>query len=152
MKQGSQILSRRPCLPRTPWYVMGVLGMLLSVAWAAASRPDAQMREVQDIEALTRGRQVVEDFMRQSPTFRFDGIADSVQLESVRALEACPGCYEYTLYFESLHPGYGDRKGLGITPGLTPHRARLLLVQDRVITAVLDHAWDITAQRIVDFE
>jgi hypothetical protein len=152
MKRGSQVLSSRQGLLGAFWHVLCVIGLLSSAVWASASRPDAQMREAQEPEALTRGRQVAELFVTQSPTFHFDGIADSVHMESVRALEACPGCYEYTLYFESRHPGYGDRKGLGITPGLTPHRARLLLVQDRIITAVLDQAWDITAQRIVDFE
>ena len=90
--------------------------------------------------------------MRNSSTFRFDGIGESLRLESLRPMAACPGCYEYTLYFESRHPGFGDRSGQGITAALTAHRATIILRDQRVVSGVLDHAWDMTSQRILDFE
>jgi hypothetical protein len=94
----------------------------------------------------------VEAFVRNSATFRFDGIGGSLRLESVRPLAFCPGCYEYAVYFESQSPGYGDRSGVGITPGRTPHRAHIILVDHEVISGVLDHAWDIANHLIVDYE
>jgi hypothetical protein len=98
------------------------------------------------------GLAVVEAVVRNSPTFQFDGIEESLRLESVRGLTACPRCYEYTLYFESHFPGFGDRTGLVITPTRTPHRAKIVLVDQAVVTAVLDDAWDMTTQMILDFE
>jgi hypothetical protein len=95
---------------------------------------------------------IAEAFVRNSPTFRFDGVAESLRLESSRPMTSCPGCYEYTLYFESRHPGFGDRTGQAITPTLTAHRATIVLKDHKVVSGVLDGAWDMTSQRILDFE
>jgi hypothetical protein len=99
-----------------------------------------------------RGAAIAEDFVKRSATFRFDGMAESLRLEAARPLLACPGCYEYRLYFESRAPGYGDRGGLNLTPQRTPHRATVVLAGDRVVSGVLDGAWDMLNQMILDVE
>ena len=96
---------------------------------------------------------VAADFVRNSPTFRFDGIEESFRLESSRRIEFCPGCYEHTFYFESRHPGVGDRTDVKLRPYITPHRAVLNLVDDTVVVmGVLDDSWDIGRQLIIDRE
>jgi hypothetical protein len=152
MQPWSQLIGGRQERPRAFCYVLCLVGILLPAIWAVASSPDATSGHMPVIDALSRGRHVAEVLVRQSPTFRFDGIEESIQVEAVRPLEACPACYEYTLYFETRHPGYGNRQGLGITRELTPHRARIVLKQNRVVTAILDNSWDIATQQIVDFE
>ncbi len=99
-----------------------------------------------------RGLAIAEAFVRRSATFRFDGMAESLRLESVRSLAACPQCYEYVLAFESRYPGFGDRTGLGLTAAPTAHRATIVLRDRRVVSGVLDGAWDMKQQRILDFE
>jgi hypothetical protein len=126
------------------WMVLGLwpIGLLSPTQAAAPLEPDD----------ASMGIAIAETFVMNSSTYRFDGIEGSLRLEAIRRLEACPGCVEYTLYFESRHPGYGDRAGLGIAPVLTPHRARVVLRGQEVVSGVLDQAWDITSQLIIDNE
>lgn len=99
------------------------------------------------------GEKVATDFVRNSATFRFDGIEKSFRLESSRRIEFCPGCYEYIFYFESRYPSVGDRTGAKLRPSITPHRAVLNLVDNTVvIMGVLDDAWDMGRQLIIDKE
>ena len=95
-----------------------------------------------------------ESYVRNSPTFQFDGIEDTFTLESVREVRFCPGCYEYTFYFESRHPGVGDRTGVQpLRDIITPHRAVINLTYDtNVVMGVLDESWDIGRQLIIDRE
>ena len=53
-------------------------------------------------------RRLAESFLRNSPTFRFDGLPESVDLR-VRTDGECETCVVYTFGFDSSHPGYGDR-------------------------------------------
>ena len=97
--------------------------------------------------------QVAEEFVRDSPTFRFDGIEETFKLESSRALQFCPGCYEYTFYFESRHPGVGDRTGIKLRDIITPHRVVVNLAYETdVVMGVMDESWDIGRQLIIDRE
>jgi len=126
------------------WVVLGL--------WTAGPLSPTQAAAPLESDDGYKGIAVAETFVMNSSTYRFDGLEGSLRLEAIRRLEACPGCVEYTLYFESRHPGYGDRTGLGITPVLTPHRARVVLIGQEVVSGVLDQAWDITSQLIIDNE
>ncbi|GIX49117.1 MAG: hypothetical protein KatS3mg131_3328 [Candidatus Tectimicrobiota bacterium] len=128
---------------RIVWW--GFVGILVTVL--AATAAELAVEKV-DPDDLAR----VEAFVRGAPTFRFDGIEESLRLEAVRRLAFCPGCYEYTLYFESRFPGYGDRRGDLLSPARTPHRAKVLLVNRQVVSGLLDGAWDMVHQLIVDYE
>ena len=130
-----------------------VLCALLIPGWhSAASQPPSAAAGAPRAIDGSRGVSIAEAFVRNSSTFRFDGIEDSLRLESLRPMASCPGCYEYILHFESRHPGFGDRSGLGITSALTAHRATIILKDQKVVSGVLDKAWDMTSQRILDFE
>jgi hypothetical protein len=97
--------------------------------------------------------QVAEEFVRNSPTFRFDGIEETFKLETSRAIKFCPGCYEYTFYFESRHPGVGDRAGIKSRDIITPHRVVVnLAYETNVVMGVMDDSWDIGRQLIIDRE
>lgn len=97
--------------------------------------------------------QAAEDFVRNSPTFRFDGIEDTFKLESSREVKFCPGCYEYTFYFESRHPGVGDRAGIELRDIITPHRVVVnITYETNVVMGVMDDSWDIGRQLIIDRE
>ena len=95
-----------------------------------------------------------ESYVRNSPTFRFDGIEDTFKLEAVREIKFCPGCYEYTFYFESRHPGVGDRAGVHpLREIITPHRVVVnLTYETNVVMGVMDESWDIGRQLIIDRE
>ncbi len=95
-----------------------------------------------------------EAYVRNSPTFQFDGIEDTFKLESVREIEFCPGCYEYTFYFESRHPGVGDRAEVQpLRNIITPHRVVVnMTYETNVVMGVMDESWDIGRQLIIDRE
>ena len=80
------------------------------------------------------------NFLKSSPTYRFDGIPDSIRVESVERL--ANGRWRITLQFECRHSGYGDRSGLILLPVITPHRMEIIIERGRVIEAVIDNLWD----------
>jgi hypothetical protein len=126
------------------WFAAGV-----PLGWqSATSTPLASAAVAVDPHGLA----IVEAYVRNSATFRYDGQPESLRLQSVRPLADCPGCYEYVLSFESQHPGFGDRAGVPLAQTPTSHRATIILSDGAVVSGVLDAAWDMTQQRILDFE
>ncbi len=91
-------------------------------------------------------RLVAENFLRNSPTFRFDGVQDSIELrDSVKG--DCDTCTEVTFTFDNSHPGYGDRETLVLNADVTPHEATVTIDDGIVTSANLDGVWDVLAQR-----
>ena len=90
-------------------------------------------------------RRLAESFLRNSPTFRFDGLPVSVELID-RTGGDCDTCVSYTFGFESSHPGYGDRTDLPLAAAVTPHEA-IISIEDGLVTgARIDSIWDVIAQ------
>ena len=129
--------------------LMAALLALVGSATAAAYYPPAGAA-VGNPASL----RAAEEFVRNSPTFRFDGIEETFKLESVRAIKFCPGCYEYTFYFDSRHPGVGDRAGVQpLRDIITPHRVVVnIAYETNVVMGVMDDSWDIGRQLIIDRE
>ena len=124
--------------------VLLVLGGAAAAAYYPLSGPGGTIASLQAAEA----------YVRNSPTFRFDGIEETFKLESVREIKFCPGCYEYTFYFESQHPGVGDRAGVQpLRDIITPHRVVVnMTYETNVVMGVMDESWDIGRQLIIDRE
>ena len=91
-------------------------------------------------------RRLAESFLRNSPTFRFDGLPVSVELID-RTGGDCETCVAYTFGFESSHPGYGDRTDLPLAAAVTPHEAVISIEGGLVTTVRIDSIWDVIAQR-----
>jgi hypothetical protein len=147
-KEGAMALGRRWARGSDWCACFWCIGVLL-LGWqsATASPPAAAAGAVDQY-----GLAIAEAFVRNSATFRYDGLPKSLRLQSVRPLAACPGCYEYVLSFESQHPGFGDRASVPLTQAPTPHQATIILRDHTVVSGVLDAAWDMAQQRILDFE
>ena len=90
-------------------------------------------------------RRLAESFLRNSPTFRFDGLPESVELID-RAVGDCETCAAYTFGFDSSHPGYGDRTDLPLAAAVTPHEAVISLEDGLVTAAQIDSIWDVITQ------
>lgn len=91
-------------------------------------------------------RRVAESVLRNSPTFRFDGVPDSVELLGAAAGD-CSACREFTFGFEGSHPGYGDRSTLTLDEAVTQHKA-VITIEDGLVTAArIDNIWDVLTQR-----
>ncbi|WP_455367929.1 hypothetical protein [[Eubacterium] cellulosolvens] len=98
--------------------------------------------------------QIARDFVRNDPTFRFDGIEET--LKHIETLQRCPYChlrnietYTFVFTFDSRHPGYGDRTGQVLATVITSHTANMTVYEDEVILAIMDGRWDMISQEII---
>jgi hypothetical protein len=80
---------------------------------------------------------VAKIFLRDSPTFSFDGIEDSVEVIRVVTLRT-PYTWEVLIGFTSRHGGYGDRTGQMLTQALEDHEMRIVVNNGEVVEAVTD--------------
>ncbi|MFH2110458.1 MAG: hypothetical protein ABIJ47_04260 [Candidatus Bathyarchaeota archaeon] len=81
-------------------------------------------------------------FLRDSPTFKFDGIEASISVSEVFVMESYPVQYAFMVTFECSHPGYGDRAGQVLAQVITPHEIRIVVSAGEVLSAVIDGEWD----------
>lgn len=85
-------------------------------------------------------------FLRNSPTFRFDGMEATLRLASSEAGEK-PNTWVFHYEFQSRQAGYGDRTGLMLAQVITDHRAQIVVEQGKIVSAVLDGKWDELRQK-----
>jgi len=77
-----------------------------------------------------------------SPTFAFDGLLETLDVEDVSILKSNPVQYSIKIAFDSAHGGFGDREGQMLTQAITPHKVEILVSEGKVISAVTDGTWD----------
>ncbi|MDD5511901.1 MAG: hypothetical protein PHI12_14010 [Dehalococcoidales bacterium] len=94
-------------------------------------------------------RELAEKFVRNSPTFKFDG--NQVTLELVETLYPdIENAWQFIFHFESAHAGYGDRTGQVLAQVMTPHEAVITIEQGEIKNAVMDEKWDMIQQKQID--
>ena len=84
-------------------------------------------------------QRIAEEFVRNSPTFVFDGIEDTLRLTDTLTAR-CPYCWVFIFEFDSSQAGYGDRTGQMLTL-ITHHRAVITVEQLEIMSAVMDDKW-----------
>jgi len=92
------------------------------------------------------------EFIMNAPTFRFDGIRQTVNVTNIAEATVPPGTPAHvvvTITFESRHAGYGNRSGQALAQVITPHTAVITVVGGEVTSAVLDGKWDELRQKPV---
>jgi len=90
--------------------------------------------------------QIALDFLKNSPTFRFDGIENSIK--HTETLEAfCPYCWGFVFEFECAAAGYGDRTGQELAQVITKHEAIISVSQGQVDGGTIDGTWDMVKQQ-----
>lgn len=94
-------------------------------------------------------REIAENYVRNSPTFKFDGIEDSLRLVATNPLR-CPSCWEFVYQFQCAHAGYGDRTGKVLAQVITPHTASIVVQEGRVVSATMDGRWDMIKQSMIE--
>lgn len=102
----------------------------------------AQEATIEEDGNLSEATQIALDFVRSSPTFAFDGIEDSLIVDSVDVMESYPVQYRVYVMFDSAHGGFGDRTDQVVTQVITPHVMEVLVSDGMVISAVTDGQWD----------
>jgi hypothetical protein len=94
---------------------------------------------------LDAGRQAAESFVRESPTFQFDGMEDTLKLADTLVISE-PNSWTFVYEFDSRHAGYGDRIGMVLAQVITPHVASITVTEGEVVYATLDNDWDMLEQ------
>lgn len=57
-------------------------------------------------------QEIARNYLLNCPTFRFDGIKDTVELAATNQA-VCPYCWQFVFEFQCQHAGYGDRADAG---------------------------------------
>jgi len=96
-----------------------------------------------------QARRTAEEFVRNSATFQFDGIGDSLELVETLYPDM-EYAWQFVFRFESRHAGYGDRTGQMLAQVITPHEAVITVERGEVINAIMDEKWDMMAQEMLE--
>lgn len=88
--------------------------------------------------------EIARDFVRNSPTFQFDGIQNSLKLLDSKAESEARWIFVYK--FQCRHAGYGDRSGKMLAQVITDHKAEIIVEEGKVVHATLDGKWDMLKQ------
>jgi hypothetical protein len=98
----------------------------------------------QDIE---EAEETTLEWLRDAPTFSYDGIQGTMEIVDTVILESYPEQYVVTISFACGHPGYGNRSDMVLAQVITEHTAVLTVVNNEVQSAVIDGEWDELNQR-----
>ncbi len=93
-------------------------------------------------------RQTAENFVKNSPTFTFDGMPETLTLVETLYPDI-EGAYQFVFSFESRHGGYGDRTGQMVLQAITPHEVSVVVENGIVKNALMDGVWDMLEQTTI---
>lgn len=104
-----------------------------------------------EYQAITEenSRIIAEEFVRNSPTYEFDGIEDSLTLVET-LYPAHETKWQFVFTFQSRHAGYGDRSDEIVAEVISDHEAIITVENGEVSTAIMDEAWDMIDQEFVE--
>ncbi len=97
-----------------------------------------------------RATRIALEFMRNSPTYKFDGIPETLMFKDHSTLESLRLRHVVTVVFDCRQSGYGDRTEQVLAQVVTHHGAVVRVVKTTIVSAVIDQRWDEVNQRILD--
>lgn len=89
------------------------------------------------------------DYVRNDPTYTFDGIRDTLAVTQKCAADTA-NTYNITVEFDSAHSGYGDRTDAMVLMVITHHTANITVEKGLVKSAIMDGQWDMMAQAMIN--
>ncbi len=94
-----------------------------------------------EIEA-EEAKEIALDFLRNAPTFSFDGVEGSMEIVDMMIAESYPVQYFIKIRFDCSQAGYGDRSDMMLAQVITTHEARVVVVDGQISSVILDEQWD----------
>ncbi len=85
---------------------------------------------------------VAQRYIVTSPTFAFDGMPNTIDVENISVMESDPIQYKIRIAFDSANAGFGDRTGQMLAQVITHHKMDIIVSEGNVISAVTDDSWD----------
>ncbi|UCB43202.1 MAG: META domain-containing protein [Dehalococcoidales bacterium] len=121
--------------------------------WEGEVEPDGTVTELSPLTEMSEAwsRDIAEEFVKNSPTFTYDGIEETLELTDTLTAR-CPFCWAFTFEFDSRHAGYGTREGETLAQVITPHEAVIIINKGEVVSAIMDREWDMLRQAFVTLE
>ncbi|MBA7712975.1 hypothetical protein ES703_121969 [subsurface metagenome] len=116
--------------------------------WGCKSLPPDDGENQGIAPSEEESQEIAIEYLLNCPTFKFDGIEDSVRLVATNTLRG-PNSWEFIYEFECLHAGYGNRSGQYVAEVITPHTARIIVVRGEVTSAIMDEKWDMMKQMML---
>ena len=140
-------------LPENTIYQVVVSSIKLGWHWKGSVKADGSVTELSAFKQMSKeeSQTIAEEFVRNSPTFAYDGIEGTLTLTDTLTAR-CPYCWVFILEFDSSNAGYGDRTGQVLAEVITHHRAVIGVEQLEITSAVMDDKWDMIRQAIVSEE
>ena len=117
---------------------IGVTGTYFVSAQTTLTEIPTTQEEQETLKAID----VAKKYTINSPTFAFDGLLETLDVEHVSIMESFPVQYRIKLAFDSSHGGFGDREDQILTQVITPHKIDILVSEGSVLSAVIDETWD----------
>ncbi|MFO8144046.1 MAG: META domain-containing protein [Dehalococcoidales bacterium] len=97
-----------------------------------------------------QAEQIAEEFVKNSPTFVFDGIEDTLELVETLYPDI-ENAWQFVYEFDSQHAGYGDREGQVLAQVITPHQAIITVENGQVVSAMIDEQWNMLTRTMIDY-
>ena len=119
--------------------MMVVSGAILAMVFVSYEFSEKPVSEEESLK-------IAHEFLLNSPTFKFDGMRETVELVKSSYSEDHSG-WEFVFTFSCRHAGYGDRSGQALLQVITPHTMYIRVEDGKVVYAVIDGSWDVIEQR-----
>jgi hypothetical protein len=118
--------------------------------WRGIVEPNGYVAELVPFQEITQDKslQIAEEFVKNSPTFQFDGIKDSLVLVETLYPDI-EYAWQFIFAFDSRHSGYGDRSGENLLQVIAPHEVSVIVEKGVVISARMDDQWDMLEQELI---
>jgi hypothetical protein len=123
--------------------IIGVIAAgVAGTYFVSAQTQPTQIPITQEEKEKLNAMETAKKFVETSPTFAFDGLQETLDVESVSVMESYPVQYRIIVAFDSSHGGFGNREDQMLTQVITPHKVDILVSDGAVLSAVTDEVWD----------
>ena len=95
------------------------------------------------VDSMDDNLRIAENFVKNSPTYKFDGIPETFELTDTVSIE---NAIQYVFEFDCRHPGYGDRTGQQLAQVIEHHVVIITIQNEQIILAIMDARWDMIHQ------
>ena len=116
-------------------------GILATVVLFSGYFEDSQKIDEQEQNNETRIVNIAKQFIVSSPTFSYDGIAETLEIDIISS-NTSDSNFLLEGKFKTTHSGYGNRTKLDLSEDITSHTIEVLIVDEKIISAVIDNQWD----------
>jgi hypothetical protein len=116
---------------------LGVISAIVIVSDYFESSQEIVDRTEMDSQKIIK---LAQNFITTSPTFSYDGDSESLEIE-ITSLESGSKFFVKGK-FKTTHSGYGNRANLDLPEDITLHIIELVIVEEKIVSAIIDNQWD----------